>query len=192
MSKPVEITTHIHRMIQHLKSARKLKSEAEYHLVMAGLELNAARERVNAGETNLSWESWIKKHVSTSWRDIDRLLELKARIRSGRPIGLRAHKLHQAYEMGGSDYLRHIHKNDCPYHRLRLTWCAWLSGWTDMELREQTNEKCPTPAPLCLPGNDSRSALRLSIVEYWPLLLRGGQDQIMKWIRERRSSRQSH
>jgi hypothetical protein len=98
MSTTVDLAIHVERMLQFIKTSRQLKRQADYYRTMAGLELNAARERVKAGERGISWESWSATYVPMSWRYIDRLLELKARIRSGRPVGLWALKLHQAPE----------------------------------------------------------------------------------------------
>src|SRR5438552_355366 len=156
MSTTAALDNHAKRTLEYLDNAAKLRTQCDDYRLKAGRELIAARRRVDAGETSLSWSSWCVRYINRSDRDIRRLMAMagaddpaqaredeKARNRAGKPPGSRAISPMQAHDEGVGAFLRGVGQEACPYNE-PLRHAAWRKGWSEMQGRTGAS---PTAAP---------------------------------------------
>src|SRR2546423_12507833 len=128
MSTTAALDNHAKRTLEYLDNAAKLRTQCDDYRLKAGRELIAARRRVDAGESSLSWSSWCARYINRSDRDIRRLMALasaddpaearedeKARNRAAKPAGSRATSSWQTHDEGAGAFLRGVPQENCPY-----------------------------------------------------------------------------
>jgi ribosome modulation factor len=186
----VALDEHAKRTLEYLDEAAKLTTLADAYRIKVGLELIAARRRVEAGETNLSWPAWCARYIKRSERDIRRLMasanaddpaqareEEKARNRAAKPAGSRASSPWQVHDEGAGAFLRGVPQDDCPYTD-RRRHAAWRKGWSETEQRSGAS-------PVSDETRNGLSELRETLGRHWRQLSRADQEALVNWLIER-------
>lgn len=195
MSTTVALDNHAKRIVQCLKNSVELKSASDDFRLRAGRELIAARRRVEAGETNLSWSDWCAQYIERSDRDIRRLMALagaadpararedeKARNRAARPAGSRKTSPFQAHDEGVGAFRRGVAEKDCPYPDGKRH-AAWRKGWSDMKRWTDASPPVP-PAAFVNRVTHPLAELHQAIEKFWPRLSLADQESLINWLME--------
>jgi hypothetical protein len=192
MSTTPALDTHAKRAREYLQNAEKADAEADDNRIKAGRELIAARRRVDAGETDLTWSRWCAQYIERSDRDIRRLMALagagdpaqaredeKARNRAAKPKGSRAASPFQAHDEGVGAFLRGVRQDGCPYID-RRRHAAWRKGWSEMQGRTGAS---PVVASAAAVDEVRRPLieLRQAMERCWLLLSRADQELLIDW-----------
>jgi len=196
MSTTVALDGHAKRAREYLNKADESQSQWDDYRLKAGRELIAARRRVDAGETDLSWPLWCAQYIKRSDRDIRRLMKMadaddpaqaredeKARNRAAKPEGSRAApSVFQAHDEGVGAFLRGVRQDGCPYTDPKRH-AAWRKGFSETEERTGASPVV-APGPAVDGARHPLTELRQAMERYWLLLSRADQEPLIDWLIE--------